>query len=577
MRVYRNQISTSWLKAAAIGSVWGSTEVMLGSFLHNLRLPLAGSILTFVAIVYMTVFAFIWNDKFIILKAAIITSLIKSISPSSVLLGPMTAILLEGILFELALWIFGHNFLGFAIGGILTQMSVILHKIITLLIVYGSDLVRIADNLYSYVQHELGIALSGQQALVFLVFAYAVLGFLAAVIGYFSASSTAKFLSHEQDNKLIKYFIRPVKINIDPFRSKPGRFSPFLLLFVSLALMIFLLWLISKISVAMAMLVLSFVFAGYYLLYPQAFRIFKKFFFWVQIIILFLAGVLFYYDTPEKLMFNPQGFELSALMIFRALIIIIFFSIISIQLNNERIKAFLLSRGFQNIYLTLELSFLTLPRFIEYFSQKFDYRIIRKLILFSFSLVEFYQKNIAYRSVFLITGDKDSGKTTFTKKVIKLLSHYGIKCGGVVTEKKSNSNIIDYYATDIQTNESVLLCTSRKINQPYFKTMHFYFDRNGVDYGIEFIKNAIDKKLIFIDEVGRLEILNYGWSRIIEILLDMKKHQVWTVRNRYVKPLLRKFMINEAFVFDINDDTPDETAQFIINKIFTDDENIFFD
>ncbi len=572
MRVYRNEINSSWLKAAAIGSIWGSTEVMLGSFLHNLRMPLAGSALTFIAIIYMTVFAYIWREKFIILKASLITALIKSISPSSVLLGPMTAIILEGIIFELAIALLGRNFLGFAAGGILTQMSVIFHKVVTLLIVYGSDLVRIANNLYTFMERQLRFSFPEQLAAIYLLTAYALIGLTASLIGYMAASHTKKFLDQKRENPQLSYFLKPVKINVDPFRVNPARRSPFLMLLINVVLMIFLLWLINQISIISSLIIIGLVFASYYYFYPQAFRIFKKLFFWVQIIVLFIAGVAFYYDSPSKLMFNTQGFELSGLMILRALIIIVFFSVISIQLNNERIKAYLLRRGFHNVYLTLELSFLTLPRFLEYFSQKFNLRIIRELLLFSFSLVDFYQNSMGHRSVYIIEGGINAGKTTFTKKVIKLLSQYEISIGGVFTEKKRTSDILEYLVTDIKTGQQVLLCTENKIKDPYFKTMRFYFNKQGVDYGIEFIKKAIESKVIVIDEVGKLELLNYGWSRIIEILLDLKKKQLWTVRKKYTRPVLQKFMINQAFIFDIEQDTPENVAKFILDKILFSDE-----
>jgi hypothetical protein len=30
-----------WLKAAVVGSLWGASEIVLGSFLHNLKYPSA--------------------------------------------------------------------------------------------------------------------------------------------------------------------------------------------------------------------------------------------------------------------------------------------------------------------------------------------------------------------------------------------------------------------------------------------------------------------------------------------------------------------------------------------------------
>jgi hypothetical protein len=32
-----------WLKAAVLGGLWASVEIIIGSFFHNLRLPFAGT------------------------------------------------------------------------------------------------------------------------------------------------------------------------------------------------------------------------------------------------------------------------------------------------------------------------------------------------------------------------------------------------------------------------------------------------------------------------------------------------------------------------------------------------------
>jgi len=49
-----------WLKSAVAGSLWACVEIVLGSFLHNLHLPFAGSFLTAVALVFLVALIQIW-------------------------------------------------------------------------------------------------------------------------------------------------------------------------------------------------------------------------------------------------------------------------------------------------------------------------------------------------------------------------------------------------------------------------------------------------------------------------------------------------------------------------------------
>jgi hypothetical protein len=143
MEVFSKKINNTWLKAAVIGSLWGSIEIIIGSFFHNLKIPMAGTVLASFGIILISAFAQIWKEKGLFWRAGLICAIMKSISPSAVLIGPMTGIFMEALLFEFSLVLFGRNFFGYLIGGILALYSVLFHKITALIIIYGFDLVRI--------------------------------------------------------------------------------------------------------------------------------------------------------------------------------------------------------------------------------------------------------------------------------------------------------------------------------------------------------------------------------------------------------------------------------------------------
>ena len=39
-------LSEKWIKASIIGTIWAASEIVLGSFLHNLKVPFSGNVLT---------------------------------------------------------------------------------------------------------------------------------------------------------------------------------------------------------------------------------------------------------------------------------------------------------------------------------------------------------------------------------------------------------------------------------------------------------------------------------------------------------------------------------------------------
>src|SRR6056297_2951265 len=111
------QINTTWLKAGIIGSTWAAFEIIVGSFLHNLQIPFAGTMLSATSVFLLISFVQIWKEKGLLLRAGIICALMKSISPSAVIIGPMVGIFMEGFLIELFLLVLGRNAMGYVVAG----------------------------------------------------------------------------------------------------------------------------------------------------------------------------------------------------------------------------------------------------------------------------------------------------------------------------------------------------------------------------------------------------------------------------------------------------------------------------
>ena len=49
----RIEISEKWIKASIIGTIWAASEIVLGSFLHNLRIPFSSNVLTAIGIIIL--------------------------------------------------------------------------------------------------------------------------------------------------------------------------------------------------------------------------------------------------------------------------------------------------------------------------------------------------------------------------------------------------------------------------------------------------------------------------------------------------------------------------------------------
>src|SRR5512138_3263479 len=123
------ELSEKWIKASIIGTIWAASEIVLGSFLHNLRIPFSGNVLTAIGIIIMISMSYTWTEKGLFWRAGLICAIMKTMSPSAVIFGPMIAIFTESLLLEGSTRLLGRNIAGFAIGSMLAMSWNLFQKI----------------------------------------------------------------------------------------------------------------------------------------------------------------------------------------------------------------------------------------------------------------------------------------------------------------------------------------------------------------------------------------------------------------------------------------------------------------
>src|SRR5664279_2132583 len=196
-------LSQKWLKAAVIGSIWASIEIILGSFLHNLKIPLSGMILSFISVWLLISFLQVWKENGLIMRAGIICALMKSISPSALILGPMIGIFTEAILIELFILMLGKNLIGYMIGGAFAVLATLIQKLVSLLILYGFDFIKILSDLYLFAVKQIDLEyLNPTFLIILIVFIYIITGMAGAIAGYITGLKylkTKSFSDHHNE------------------------------------------------------------------------------------------------------------------------------------------------------------------------------------------------------------------------------------------------------------------------------------------------------------------------------------------------------------------------------------------
>ena len=88
--------------------------------------------------------------------------------------------------------------------------------------------------------------------------------------------------------------------------------------------------------------------------------------------------------------------------------------------------------------------------------------------------------------------------------------------------------------------------------------------------GINILNSLIagEGKLVIIDEVGRLELNNRGWSDSAGKLLQLSSNNVlMTVRDTFLGDVIKKWDLNEAVILKVSECDHEHTANSVLEYI----------
>ncbi len=372
--------SDLWLKAAVVGGLWASLEIIVGSFLHNSRIPMAGSTLAFFGTILLIGYYQLWPQKGLVIRAGLIAAIMKSVSPSAILLGPMMGIMLEALLIEVVILLLGRNFIGYLFAGIFSVSSALFYKIFSMIVFYGYDLLQVYVNIINFGLKQLRIEEAEPAEVLFVLLSfYIIMGVLASLSGYYAGRKalsmvpdTGNFNVSQNNNNKNGFFV-----------ISDNQKTSVTLLFINVVAVPAGLFLINITDYY------GYVFIGVYLLifgyvYRFALRRLRKPVFWIQLMIIVALTALFWKnDKNEVTLFQMDGFYAGIEMMVRALFVVVGFSAISVELRNHKVKSFLMKVGMGMYYQSIGLAFSALPAMISSLPKSKDIfaHPIRSLIL----------------------------------------------------------------------------------------------------------------------------------------------------------------------------------------------------
>ena len=561
-------LNNLWLKAAALGSLWAANEIVLGSFLHNIRLPLSGTLMSFFSVIFILAFITRWPQKGLIIRAGIIAAMMKSIAPSAIILGPMIGIIVEAIILELFFRISRGRLLLMLIGGGLAVSEVLFQKVVTLLVSFGWDIMRMLEALYEFVAKQLGsYSIEGYWAVIILFAFYFITGIVGTLIG-----RRAGLLSFKLEKDIAAVPIFEQKKNESIFGDEIDEKYSGVLLFFHFIVLITGMYIIKNTEwyIGLAFVLAYFGFIAYR--YNNAFNHLKRPTFWIFFFIIsLLAGFLFAQKTTGDF-FSIQGFLIGMKMNIRAALVVISFAAIGKELKSPLVKTIMTKSGFRNFYRALNLSFSVLPESLKAFpgpKQLFNSPIlvISRLLLYAENLMKEVERlDSTMVPIIIISGNIQQGKTTFVKKVIHRLQRKGIAVGGFMSEVVyENDERQGYELRKIGTEKRTPLCSINKKEDDWIKQGKFFFNTNAIEFGNNLLTNsAAESQLIVIDEIGPLELKNKGWAKSINnICQNSTVPMLWVVRESLVNKISRHWPVGKIYHFKLSNDLPAQDVENI--------------
>jgi hypothetical protein len=121
------------------------TEIGLGGFLHNFKIPFTGHFLSLNQIFILSRATMQSKNRSAGAEISGVVAVLKTLSPIGKKLTPMLAISMQGVLFSLGTLVFGVNVIGLIVGAILSSFWAFIQPLLLLYIFYGAEAVNIFE------------------------------------------------------------------------------------------------------------------------------------------------------------------------------------------------------------------------------------------------------------------------------------------------------------------------------------------------------------------------------------------------------------------------------------------------
>ena len=126
---------------AVFAALWGVVEISLGSVLKAFNIPFSGAVLSAIGLMIAMTARVIVPKRGTTLFIGVIVMILKLFSIGSIIIGPMIGIIMEAVIAEIVLSIFGKpNLVALLTAGAVGTLWVLIQPFVTGLLIFGRDI-----------------------------------------------------------------------------------------------------------------------------------------------------------------------------------------------------------------------------------------------------------------------------------------------------------------------------------------------------------------------------------------------------------------------------------------------------
>ncbi len=156
----------------------------------------------------------------------------------------------------------------------------------------------------------------------------------------------------------------------------------------------------------------------------------------------------------------------------------------------------------------------------------------------------------------ILTGKIQSGKSTLAMKLAIYLKQKGKRVSGVIAKGLWKNNLRHGFdLLDLFTNSQTPLARRKEIADIQGVTRFKFFD-SGLEFGARALdyKKCHNSEIIFVDEIGKLELAGGGWASLLKPLLSIKTAvHIWIVRENLIDDVCKSWKLDHVTIANVNE------------------------